>query len=248
MFRLRKWYLDVVGDDGGAAILYHARLAWGPLRIAYGAALTTDGAGTRERATLRPGGEPHETTDAIAWRCAPLRLHGTWRRQAAPVRQELMPGVTWDCRAPAADTELAIGDRRWRGLGYVEALTMTVPPWRLPFRELRWGRALAAGRSTTWIDWRDGLARRWAVIDGARATLATCADDRLVAADGGALTLGRERVLRDAPLAGTLAAVPGLALLVPRRIRRAQETKWLSRATWSDGASGWAIHEVVRWA
>ena len=50
-----------------------------------------------------------------------------------------------------------------------------------------------------------------------------------------------QRVITDRRIGD---AVPLLAWLLPRRIRRAREQKWCSRARLG-GASGWAIHEIV---
>ena len=50
MFKLSKWYLDVITEDGSAFIGYAARLEWGPLRVAYGATLLAlSGAAVIER-------------------------------------------------------------------------------------------------------------------------------------------------------------------------------------------------------
>ena len=59
--------------------------------------------------------------------------------------------------APAAEVSVSLrGFAPLRGTGYAERILITIPPWRLPIRELRWGRWIgeAASRSVVWIDWR----------------------------------------------------------------------------------------------
>jgi hypothetical protein len=255
MFHLRKWYLDVVDADGRALIAYWARLRWGPLDVRYAATLTTAGAGMDEHTTLRAGREPEATADGLAWTCPRLGLRGTWRRRLDAVRIPLLdtPGQTidWHCHLPAGEAEVTVGGTTLRGAGYGECLTMTLPPWRLPCATLRWGRAVGARRSLVWIAWAGGAhPRRWLVAEGIPHADATgaCGEERVALPAGDALALAEPRVLRDGELGAVVAAVPGLALLIPRRLRRARETKWLSRARWADGDAGWAIHEVVRWA
>ena len=123
MFKLSKWYLDVITEDGSAFIGYAARLEWGPLRVAYGATLLAlSGAAVIERVTLRPTPDPREAGDEISWACPPLGVEGSWRPLAPPVRRRLFEdqegAVDWDCRMPAATVEIQLPGRHLAGLGY----------------------------------------------------------------------------------------------------------------------------------
>ena len=168
-FHLSKWYLDCVTDDGTTAILYWARLRWGILRIHYGAVLThAPSHAPGDRHTLHPGDPPITDPDgSVRWSCPRLRVSGTWRRAATPAEQTLLDDDTgrieWSGVCPRADAVLDIDGRAIRGLGYVERLTSTVPPGRLPFDELRWGRFLTPSEAVTWISWRGAkaTARPW---------------------------------------------------------------------------------------
>lgn len=188
----------------------------------------------------------------MRWICRGMHVEGSWRRRTGGITIRLLDApeglVEWQCVMPAADAEVRVNGEEFRGLGYVECLTMTMPPWRLPCDELRWGRALAPGRSTVWIDWKGGQGQRWAVSDGLLLPATACSDGGLELGDGRSLTLGHRRTIRDGTIGEVLSTIPGLGSLVPRRVRNARETKWLSRADWSDGTAGWSIHEVVRWA
>jgi hypothetical protein len=137
---------------------------------------------------------------------------------------------------------MRIGTEEIDGLGYVERLRLTLPPWELPIRELRWGRILSAAGSATWIDWRGPSPLRLALRDGRRVT-AGAVGDRVVDA-GGPVRLAPVATLRDARLSRTLPLALRRAL--PRAGLGLEETKWLSRGT-LEGAPGLAIHEVVRW-
>ena len=59
---------------------------------------------------------------------------------APPIHRRLFESadgiVDWTCEMPRARTRIGevCGD------GYAEVLHMTVPPWKLPIDELRWGR------------------------------------------------------------------------------------------------------------
>jgi hypothetical protein len=129
---------------------------------------------------------------------------------------------------------------------------MTVAPWRLPIRELRWGRFLTASDALVWIRWRG--ARPLLLLDhnGRRLSAGEVGDGGVRAA-GCSLGFGATRVLRDGPLGATvLRGVPGLRRRLPAAILGARETKWCSRgelaAPGSPPRAGWAIHEVVRFA
>lgn len=261
MFRLAKWYLDVVSDDGTVFIGYAARLQWRALRVCYGATLLSRPAVRLvERSTLSPGSGPVADADGVLrWRCRRLGVDGRWSPTAAPIVRRLYRdgtgAVDWECLVPAARVGLRVGSVHLEGWGYAERLLMTLPPWRLPIEELRWGRMVGPGAAAVWVDWRGPSPRRCVVVDGVEMADAEVSDDglRLHCTDGFTdLRLHHARTLREGPLMDVLQAVPTLARALPHAMGAARETKWLSHGdiAGSGGVSssaGWAIHEVVQW-
>jgi hypothetical protein len=203
-FELHKRYVDCVDAAGNAAIAYSATLRWGVLRLRY--------------RTIAVNGAERRCSE-LEW-----RESVSMEASAPPIQRRLFESadgiVDWTCEMPRATTRIGevCGD------GYAEVLHMTVPPWKLPIDELRWGRFHGQGAWAVWIEWKGAMPQRW------------------VFGDEGDVQFDDGRVLTDRRIGD---AVPLLAWLLPRRIRRAREQKWCSRARLG-GASGWAIHEVVR--
>jgi len=137
-----------------------------------------------------------------------------------------------------------------RGPGYVERLVLTVPAWRLPIRELRWGRwhDAAARRSLVWIDWRGEAPRTWVFVDGARAPGAVVTDE-CVRAEGLTLLLSQRRTLQARRFAEIATAIPSLRAVTPKSMLALRETKWFSAGTLHEsdaaGQAGSAIHELA---
>ncbi len=233
MFHLSKWYLDCVTEDGRVFVAYSARLRWRALTLDY----TTVLGGA---SSLKPCPAPECLGDRIEWRAPEVGVDGAWLALEGPISDTLYDEdgrVEWQCFQPRGRAEVAVGSERLRGLGYVERLDMTVPPWRLPIDELHWGRLLTAGGSVVWIDWRGSHSKQLVLRNG------VAAGPELVER----LELDRGLVLRDGPLGKTaLSIIPKVGRLFPGSILRVRETKWRSRGL-LDGVSGWAIHEVVRW-
>jgi hypothetical protein len=202
-FELRKWYLDCVDADGNAAIAYWAKLRWRYINLYY--------------RTVAINGVERRCTE-VSW-----RQSVSMEASAPPIRRRLFEGadgiVDWSCEMPRAKARIG----SVRGDGYAELLRMTVPPWKLPIDELRWGRFIGGGKWAVWIEWRGALPQKWAF------------------GDAGDVRFDDERVLTDRRIGD---AVPLIKWLLPRRIRRAREQKWCSRASLGDDR-GWAIHEVV---
>lgn len=255
-FLLSKWYLDCVTGDGSAFIGYAASLSWKGLTLSYSSALRyRPGEGVRTDTTLEEFSTPEVAGQTIRWSSPRLRVEGTWEADARPLRRTLLESdagdIEWDCLHPRARASIRGGGARLEGLGYVERLSMSLPPWRLPFEELRWGRFLSEEDSLVWIDWRGGDSLNLSFHNGARVEGALPSDHELTAG-GVRLDLGESTVLRDGVLGDTvLPSIPGVRRLFPFRILRTRECKWLSRGVLKgpgagDG-SGWAIHEVVRW-
>ena len=257
MFRLSKWYLDCVADDGDAAVLYRASLRWGLLRVHYGATLL----GRREgdpvhHYTLRPGSSPKWVGDGeLHWSSERLQSEGVWQRRAEGIERTLLDGprgdIRWNCVCPCAGASIRIGDHTVTGRGYAEHLVMTLPPWRLPFNELHWGRFHAAAETLVWIAWRGATSATWVFLNGEERRSAEVSDSAVnLPQDEVALRLDTGRVLRSGRLATTaLRSLRAAAHLVPRW-RTAYEEKRVSQGTLTRESSshpGWALHEVVRW-
>jgi hypothetical protein len=240
-FNLSKWYFDCVSHSGDPAILYTGTLEYGPLRLHYSSLL--DHAGTRH--SLRRHREPLHTGRSITWQSPTLKIDAEWTLNPDSVRATIIPGLDWHCLTPCAPARI----NDVSGLGYVEHLTLTVPPWDLPIRTLRWGRFTCPSHSLVWIDWRGNPNRQFVFLDGARTTAATLDDSALHLAHGATLTMDRSLLLRDGPLGSTVLS--NIPRLKNTRLLRIHETKWRSRALLTQPGSpaveGWAIHEKVDW-
>jgi hypothetical protein len=249
--------LDCVADDGWAFIGYAARLSWRALSLNYASALRCrPGRKAETDTTLQESSAPRADGPAVKWSSPRLKVEGIWQADAPPIKCTLLESsdgkIEWHCLQPRARAEIQVGeDTRLVGLGYVEQLTMTIPPWRLPFDELRWGRFLSAEDALVWIDWRGAHSLSLSFHNGARVGHASLTDNEF-AASGMRLALDCGTVLREGALVETaLSTIPGIQSLFPFRILRAHERKWLSRGHLKKAAAeplaGWAIHEVVRW-
>lgn len=245
-FRLRKHYLDLVTEEGTAAIAYWAALRWGPLRLRYASIDCFEPSGAVSSESAFGAAEPVERDDGVAWDASELGCTGRWRSARPAFERTLHAAggrsVRWRCSAPAAEVSLRIGARTLVGSGYAERLDVSIEPWRLPIDTLRWGRIAERDRQATWIAWEDAeRPLRLLVVDGVERAATEISDDR-IAWEGGSLAFEPVRTLRDARLAeGALRGVPRLLARTPLRMLGAHETKWLSRC---EGA--WCIHERVR--
>lgn len=256
-FELTKWYLDCVSAEGTAAIVYAARLRWGWLALQYGALLHAPAEGpVRQLQSLRTG-RFAQRAGRIDWDHPGFKTSGTWSGGGGfdPVCLYTGPrgSINWKCLTDCARARIALqGAPPLEGWGYAERLEMTLPPWRLPFDELRWGRfiSLDGAARRVWIDWRGGEERRW-LWTGDGPAEPGAVSETAVEGPEGPLVLSDPRMLRDATLSHSLLGpARGLGRLLPNRLGRATETKWLSRGVLQSNNTpipGWAIHEVVKW-
>ena len=252
-FSLVKWYLDCVTDDGQTAILYCADLRWRGLSLSYSSLLHADGQRAEQRSSMAPfrlQAEPQHIDVAFP------RLHvaGSWQAAATPCQLTVYAcaagSVHWNCLQPASRVSLRIGERELTGWGYAECLTLTLPPWELPMRQLRWGRFVCAEETLAWIDWQGPFATSIAFHNGSRCALLSASEEKIVAV-GATLRMDESRTLRQGEVGKTvLPASPCLRRFLPRSIAGIEERKWRSRGslqTESRTSRGWVIHEVVDW-
>ena len=154
---------------------------------------------------------------------------------------------------PCAHVNVQFGEETFVGLGYAERLTLSIPPWKLPFRTLRWGRHTSTRRSVVWIDWVGDDTRRYLWFDGVEQQ-----DARL--SDSGVSRLGGDAVLswhdaRDVchrrALTRVTLRLPGLAQRLAGPLAAMREHKQLARSTIERGGEardrGWTLFETVTW-
>ena len=251
MFHLRKWYLDCTAESGETAIVYRAELRWRVARLSWGGLLHKLALDqpTVQRSTFRPDPAPELDQDGIRVADEILAVAGTWVPDAPSHDAVLLENddgrIRWTCHAPSARCRMTISGRPIEGRGYAELLVMTIPPWKLPIRELRWGRWLAEDDSLVWIDWRGEQPLSLILARG--APVVGRVEDESGTVEGSAnLRLDQSGVLREGELGATvLRDVPVIGRRIPPAIARTHETKWISRGVTAGGCEGWAVHERV---
>jgi hypothetical protein len=258
-FELSKWYADCTSEEGDAVIIYHAELHWRAVTVYY-ASLLTHRAGCRASArySLRKRPAPAVRGDRIVWESPEWRASGSWR-DVSPSHNNVLfesesGSLEWNCLAPRAAAAVEIDSKpAIQGWGYAEHLRLSIAPWRLPIRRLRWGRFVNATDALVWIDWGGSYNRRVVYLNGSSVCATEISDRELVLAQNVAvLSLDTGTVLRDGLLGSTaLSVIPHLDRLFPDSILNMRECKWLSgavlRRPGHPDSVGIAIHEVVEW-
>ncbi len=252
MFHLKKWYLDCTAEDGHAFIAYWATVNWGAIKLSYASLIHSapDAPKTESSTTFRPGPPPELANTKLSWSCPNLNVDGTWSKLCPSAERTLLKNdagtLKWSCLMPRSQASLSIRGVTYQGLGYVEHLEMTIAPWLLPIRELRWGQWQSPTTSLAWIDWRGKLPLSLILRDGLEVP-GTISDTEIRLDSGEQLSLDTNRIIRDGELGATvLRAIPGVSNLLPPALLRTHEKKWLSRGVLSpQNASGFSIHERV---
>jgi len=252
-FSLVKWYMDCVTERGDTAILYCADIRFRGLRGSYSSILLADQYSSTTRSSVGRLGV-HLDGQRFQVDFPRLNASGTWTAEAPAVEHVMYANpsgsVHWNCLQPASSVRLAIGGRELVGLGYAECLTLTLPPWQLPMRQLKWGRFVSERDSLAWIDRRGPYSVQIGVHNGSKHENLTISDNEISLA-GATLRLSETLALRSGTLGSTvLPGLPALAKLLPGNLFNIDEKKWRSLGVLeAQGrqSRGWAIHEVVQW-
>jgi hypothetical protein len=245
--------MDCIDDAGDTAILYCAKMRWRGLPLSYCSFVSRSGEVALSHTSLgrfRIDAEEHR----IGVEFPSLKVAGEWNADSAPVQQTVYEDATgyvrWNCMQPRSLARVRIGDREVAGLGYAECLTLTLPPWRLPMRELRWGRFVSAQDSLVWIDWQGPYSTSFAFHNGRKLDIRSISESEC-AVDGTTLHMQDSVPIRAGRLRETiLPGAPALGRIFPQSVFNIEEHKWRSRGVLDTGdhrAEGWVIHEVVGW-
>ncbi|HET6981527.1 MAG TPA: hypothetical protein VFI53_05260 [Myxococcaceae bacterium] len=249
-FRLVKWYGDLTTETGDAVIGYAATLE-APLHLEYAACLEICGERVESRSALERSAIA-ELRGAWTWKAPHLeaRFQPLQRSVAIDLLDEPRGKVQWHPVSPLCETRMTVGGRALEGLGYLERLELSIPPWDLPLERLVWGRFVHPRAGLVWIDWQGPHPLQVVLRDGERVDGAIEAERIL--APGTELQIGTRRLLREGTLGRVaLAAVSALSHVTPLGFLRTVERKALSRGRMLRGTEvleGWIIDEVVTWA
>ena len=255
-FRLEKWYFDCVSSDGTVFIAYAARLKWGPIRLTYGATITRAKDGRLSQRQSLSFGRLNQGRGNISWCNDGLRASGEWTG-GEPIAKTVVVDepsgrMEWQCLSANGAVDVRTDGRAMTGTGYVEKLSMTIPPWKLPFTELRWGRFISDDRNdyVVWIDLRGRTQRNWIWVNSGDAVAGTVDGDG-VRTDGAELMFESSQPVRAENIARTLLGrFELLKWLLPERLRAIQEDKQASSCllrTEGSESRGSSINEVVIW-
>jgi hypothetical protein len=260
-FSLTKWYLDCVDARGRVAIGYWASLAWRGLGLTWHSLLLhqpESAAPPVQRSSLARAAAPRRDGGSIAWAAPALGCSIRVAPRQPPMSLRLLDtgqgAVDWHCEAPAAEVWIQVeGQEPIRGRGYVERIVLTLPPWRLPIDQLRWGRWVAAdaAHSLVWIDWQGALPRSWVLVDGRPQADGMVSGAGVVAGES-SLRLESPLCLPARTLGEIVRGIAPLAAIAPRSLLALRQTRWRSAGTMlaagSGPLTGWAIHELVSFA
>lgn len=256
-FRLRKWYLDVVAEDGRVFIGYVVLVRWYLLPVHYYGYLYLDEhRHCHHFSSYRRSSPPQIAENQLRW-IAPA-IHGKWTARQPGLRETLYKNapdlIDWHAIMPTASAEVQLDPfGTLTGTGYVEHIDMTIPPWKLPLTQLHWGRFLSQHDSIVWIRWVSTTDPKTLVFhNGKRYDNAVIENDQLHFGPF-QLRLTDSTELRSGSLGTTVLAKSGwMKYLLPRSILSIRETKWRSQGILQSESSvssqGWAIHEIVDWS
>lgn len=260
-FELKKWYFDGVDAEGRVIIGYSASLRWHGVKVPYASYLYLQQPGIcRTESRFRRVAKPLVDEKNIRWADEGFHLQGQWTAAAPSFGKRLYEGpegyLDWQCYQPASHCHIELGAvPPIVGLGYVECLEMTFPPWQLGLHELRWGRFAHPDMPVVWIDWKGEINRRWIFAKG-QAMAGGVVDDSTVYSPDHDIKLQLERpvVIEEQEKIGAVvqslvAWLPGIERFAPLRFLKAKEVKWLSEGTLAmtgePARHGRVIHELV---
>ena len=262
-FYLEKWFLDLVTDQGEAMILYAAMLTWKGLKVPYTSCLHLKPGPAwkvHHQSRFRKVRMPERESNLITWQDEAFGITGVWEGLAAPVGARLFDSdegfLDWACYQPSAKVEIHKNGEQFRGEGYAERLILTVPPWKIPMEDLRWGRFTSNGDYLVWIQLGGSNPGKWLWYNGDHVSRCSIADNR-VTMQKPHMELEMKRI---AELEGEKKIfnvvrdltkfIPGFNQAMPLKFLMADEHKWLSKAILKSEtgnlSSGFVIHELVQ--
>ena len=256
-FSLGKYYVDFVTSEGHYFIGYSAQMNWLGIEVNYRATIHHPSIhGIKSGPSLSSSGGPVLDDSVLTWNNPKLGFDGQWRQLASAssytLHQEDEGLIEWNCLQPSARAQITTASgTTFEGLGYVEYLNLTIPPWHLGLRTLLWGRFVSEHHSVVWIEWQGEHPLVLVICDGQRIANPRISDDNVDCEDF-ELSLERADTIRAGSIGETLVSIiPSVLRTAPVEFLGGREEKYVSRGklAFGDGSNhtGWVIHERVSW-
>ncbi|HSH19118.1 MAG TPA: hypothetical protein VLA03_01620 [Draconibacterium sp.] len=259
-FHLNKWFLDFIGENGEAMIFYAAKLTWRGLSASYTSWLIYNAvSGVNLKSRFRKVQFPQLKEKVVIWSDLIFGVSGIWESLAETIQSRIFDSekgyLDWKCFQPASKVQLKINDKVLEGRGYVEQLILTLPPWKIPMDELRWGRFVSEENIMVWIELREKEKQQWLWLNGEKTDRCTIEDD-FISIPGKNIILNMDcAVLLESEkkiysvVERLIRYIPGFNKVMPLNFIMADEYKWLSNGKLYKNdkliSKGMAIHELV---
>jgi len=259
-FYLCKWFLDFIGENGDAMIFYAAKLKWHGWSVSYTSWLHYDGVSpVCFKSRFYDVQLPHEQNSKITWGDAKFGVSGTWESLANRIQTRIYSSeegsLDWNCFQPASKVQLRINNTIITGRGYAEQLILTLPPWKIPMDELRWGQFSSGKSFMVWIELREKEKLQWLWLNGRKIEKCIFEDDHITLPENDLVLNLDKGVLLESDkkvfslVQKMISYMPGIKNLIPINFLMADEFKWLSKGELllknQKISTGMAIHELV---
>jgi hypothetical protein len=236
-FNLEKWYMDAADTAGQAFIGYAAKLKWGPINLFYSGFTYLNGDPKKpalKRNSFKLRYLPEVKADKLSWHF--MQAEGSWIKIDNTLEEYLYSSdegdIIWTCLYPKSLANVTLHEGSIsNAFGYVEKIVLTIPAWKIPIAQIRWGRYLTIKHTILWIKWSGPIPRSLVYFNGKRITDAEISE-KIVKFDEYELVLTDSKALRRGSLLSTVFLnFPSLIKLFPRSTMAIRENRWLSQGT-----------------
>jgi hypothetical protein len=248
--------MDCISADGNLFIGYSALLEWKLLKLKFTNILTKSTDKEIEHyKSFKNFTPPEFKFPKLDWIDKSSAINAEWNSLSEPIIIELFNNdgkkIIWECYQPSADCKIQFNNgMTFNGFGYTEKIKMTVKPWVIGIKELRWGRFISEDTYIVWINWIGKNNLTMVFCNGIEYNKAEFDNDKIIF-DNKILCIDNWTVIRKGAIKKTIFdRLPWLRKLFPDSIMNMQELKWLSKGIFIDNQinkTGWIIHEVVKW-
>lgn len=251
-FLMRKWYLDVIDQEGRGLIGYQADIEWRKLKISYDGVIPVGAAGFKAKANFSSRSVITESDHGLEWKSG--NVTGNWKRHSPGADVQLLNSpegsIHWYCLQPSAFAAVNVSGVPLQGMGYAERIEMTIPPWQLPIKELLWGRYVSDHHAIVWIKWIGPDPKQIILHNGLRIEDGLTTTEE-ISFSGLHLTLPDTLIRKGGLRESVFSGFEKLASWFPNSILSLHEEKWYGRGLLRQGSDvideGNVIHEKVVW-
>ncbi len=251
-FTFEKWYFDCIDEASNDVFIgYSVKLKWKFINARYQGYVFNKHDEHTEKHSLSKRARVNVVTPIISFASKLFDISGTWEEKDPSFTKTVFANekgsVMLECFQPRSAVNIRIKNGIIAGTGYCERIKLTLKPWQLPFKEIRWGRCHTESDTYIWV-YSKGESGLNMLLKNNKEYKIISITPTMVETSEFTLNFDKLRIVQNSRIENMIQKSITLKTIIPQKAQRIHTLKFFSPVTIKSSAgaqTGNAIFETL---